>query len=204
MTHLYIECNMGAAGDMIAAALLRYFVKRFGEQSVMRLKKIGYGMGKKDFERGNFVRAMYGEADDGKSTVAELCCNIDDMTAEAIAYASERLFEAGALDVYTMSANMKKGRLGVLLSCVCKMQDRDRMLQLIFKHTTTLGVRENITNRFTMEREIESVQSPYGSLRLKHARGYGQMRSKVEYEDAAKLARENDISLDELLKSVQI
>ena len=130
------------------AALLRHFVSSYGPQPMMRVEKIGYGMGTKEFECANCLRAFWGETQEqGRDTVAELRCNLDDMTPEAVAFAQERLMEAGALDVFTTPIQMKKGRPGVLLTLLCLPQDREQMVRLLFQHTTTLGVRETLCGR---------------------------------------------------------
>ena len=180
------------------AALLKHFVTEFGAMPVMKVKKIGYGMGNKDFEAANCVRALLGETAGGGDEVAELCCNLDDMTAEALGFAQEELLAAGALDVYTTPIGMKKGRPAVLLSCMCRMEDRERLLGLLFRHTTTLGVRENVCRRYTLERGERTVDTPHGPVRLKTASGWGVVRSKPEYEDVARIARGQGISLAEV------
>ncbi len=161
----------------------------------MRVQKTGYGMGKKDFERANLVRAFFGESGDTNKNVIELCCNLDDMTPEAIGFAFERLFDGGALDVYTTSIGMKKNRPGVLLSCMCREEQREAMIRLIFKHTTTLGIREYVCNRYTLTRTERTVDTQYGTVRIKKAEGWGVEREKPEYDDLAKIARENDCSI---------
>lgn len=181
------------------AALLKHFVSRFGEMPVMRVEKIGYGMGKKDFERANCVRAMLGETQDTGDRIAELCCNLDDMTPEAVGFAMERLFEAGALDVYTTPIGMKKCRPGVLLTCMCKEEDKEKMVGLLFRHTTTLGIRESLCNRYTLSRGLRMEETPYGPVRIKTAAGWGIHREKPEYEDLASIARQREISLSEVL-----
>lgn len=184
------------------AALLRHFASRFGEMPVMQVEKIGYGMGKKDFPAANCVRAMLGETASAGETVAELCCNLDDMTPEEIGFAMERLFDAGALEVYTTPAGMKKSRPGVLLSVMCRESERDKMLRQIFLHTTTLGVRENISRRYTLRRSVEQVETPFGSIRRKTASGFGTEREKYEYEDLARAAREQGLSIREVLRKI--
>ena len=124
------------------AALLTHFVTKFGELPAMRLLKSGYGMGTKDFPAANCVRAMLGEQDAPTEEILELSCNLDDCTGEAIGFAMERLLDAGALDVYWTSVGMKKNRPGILLTCMCRPLDREKMVELLFRHTTTLGVRE--------------------------------------------------------------
>lgn len=185
------------------AALLKHFATKFGDMPVMKTKAIGYGMGKKDFEAANCVRALIGETPDDVSRVSELCCNVDDMTAEEIAFATETILAAGALEVFTVSTGMKKSRPGILLEVMCREEDRDRMLELIFLHTTTLGVREQFSRRYTMKRSIETVKTPYGDVRKKVATGYGTKHAKYEYEDLATIAREKGMSLREVRQVAQ-
>lgn len=180
------------------AALLKHFATKFGDMPVMKTKAIGYGMGKKDFEAANCIRALIGETPDDVSRVSELCCNVDDMTAEEIAFATETILAAGALEVFTISTGMKKSRPGILLEVMCREEDRDRMLELIFLHTTTLGVREQFSRRYTMKRSIETVKTPYGDVRKKVSSGYGTTRSKYEFEDLAAIARKRGMSLREV------
>ena len=152
------------------AALLKHFVKEFREMPVMTTSKIGYGMGKKDFERANCVRAFLGDTAETGDEIAELSCNLDDMTAEAIGFAEEALFEAGALEVYTIPVGMKKSRPGILLTCMCRREDEEKMVELLFRHTTTLGVREHISRRFTLKRREETVETAYGPVRKRSPR----------------------------------
>lgn len=180
------------------AALLKHFATEFGDMPVMRTTAIGYGMGKKDFTAANCVRALVGETEDAGDMVAELCCNLDDMTAEAIGFAAEQLFAADALEVYTVSAQMKKSRPGVILHVMCHEKDRGKMVKLIFKHTSTLGIRENMSRRYTLSRTSKMLQTDLGEIRKKISFGYGITREKYEYEDMARIAREQNISLVEV------
>ena len=180
------------------AALLKNFVSEFTEMPVMRVERIGYGMGHKDLEAANCVRIMLGETARSGGEVAELRCNLDDMTGEGIGYATEVLYHAGALDVYTIPIGMKKNRPGILLTCMCRLEDRERMLSLIMKHTTTLGVREYICRRYTLRREMCELETNYGRVRAKRASGFGAERIKPEYEDMKKIADENDIPLSSI------
>ena len=180
------------------AALLKHFADRFGAMPVMRTEAIGYGMGKKDFPAANCVRALLGETEDSVDTVAELCCNVDDMTAEAIGFATEALFAAGALEVYTVAAGMKKSRPGIVLHVMCREAVKDEMVKLIFQYTTTIGIRENISKRYTLSRTIENVQTKYGVMRKKVCSGYGVTRQKYEYEDLARVARQEGLSVSEV------
>ena len=114
----------------------------------------------------------------------------------------EELFKLGALDVYFTNIGMKKSRPGVMLTCLCRADKRDEMLRCIFKHTTTLGVREYTCDRYSLTRSIETVQTRYGPVRIKTAAGYGIKRSKAEYDDLAGFARENDTTLAEIRKEI--
>ena len=185
------------------AALLKHFVTEFKEMPVMRTAAIGYGMGKKDFERANCVRVLLGETEETGSEVTELFCNLDDMTPEAIGFVQEILFAAGALEVYTIPIGMKKSRPGILLTCMCRCNDKEKMVSLLFKHTTTLGIRESISKRYTLTRTIKEHETPYGVIREKVSEGYGVCRGKLEYEDIAKIARENGMSLEEVKELVE-
>lgn len=180
------------------AALLKYFATRFGNMPVMKVQAVGYGMGKKDFEAANCVRAMLGETKSGKDIVLELSCNVDDMTAEEIGFAMERLFEDGALEVYTIPIHMKKSRPGTLIRVMCKEQDKEDMIDLIFKYTTTIGIRQAETQRYVLDRKITMVETPCGTVRRKDAAGYGVSRSKYEYDDLADIAREKGLSIKEV------
>ena len=177
------------------AALLKYFADDFGSLPVMRVQKTGYGMGKKDFSQANCLRVMLGETSDQTDAIAELKCNIDDMTGEEIGFAMEQLLSGGALDVFTTPIGMKKNRPGVLLSVLCRAGDREKMVRLIFRHTTTLGIRENLQNRYTLERRTQTVSTPCGAVRQKISSGYGVQRQKAEYEDIAAIAREQGLSI---------
>ncbi len=184
------------------AALLRYFVQDFTDMPAMRVCACGYGMGKKDFGRLNAVRILLGETEGTKEQLLELSCNVDDMTGEELAFAMEELMKAGALDAWTVQIGMKKGRPGVLIHCLCHPEERDNLLRCLFLHTSTLGVREYSCGRYAMERELQTVQGVYGEVRIKRSRGFGVIREKAEYEDLAKLARENGVSLQEVRKSI--
>lgn len=180
------------------AALLKHFVQRFGPSPVMRVEKTGYGMGKKDFEAANCVRAMLGQTQEESAAIAQLACNLDDMTPEALGFAQERLWEAGALDVTTAPIGMKKNRPGVQLTCLCRLEDREKLVSVLFAHTTTLGVRESLCTRYTLARSQRTVETEHGPVRVKEARGWGVTREKPEYEDVAKIAREHGLTLDQV------
>ena len=184
------------------AALLRRFVTRFGPLPPMRVEKTGYGMGMKDFEAANCVRAMLGQTEESAGHILELACNLDDMTPEAVGFAMEQLFAAGALDVDTTPIGMKKNRPGVLLTCMCREDDREAMLRTIFRHTSTLGVRVSVCDRYTLSRRQYAVQTPDGEIRVKESSGWGVLRRKAEFEDLARIARQTGKSIAEVLDTI--
>ena len=181
------------------AALLRRFVTKFGPLPPMRVEKTGYGMGMKDFEAANCVRAMLGQTEESAGHILELACNLDDMTPEAVGFAMEQLFAAGALDVYTTPIGMKKNRPGVLLTCMCREGDREAMLRTLFRHTSTLGVRVSVCDRYTLSRRQYAVQTPDGEIWVKESSGWGVLRRKAEFEDLARIARQTGKSIAEVL-----
>ncbi len=168
----------------------------------MKITADGRGMGTKDFEKANCVRAFLGEEADKRETVCEISCNVDDMTAEEIAFASERLFEAGAPEVFTIPVGMKKNRAGTLLTCIAREEDKEKIISCIFKHTSTIGVRVTPCERYVLQRHIEEVPTSLGNVRIKYSGGYGVKRMKAEYDDAAKIALEHNIPLREAREEI--
>ena len=181
------------------AALLKHFATEFGQMPVMKVQAIGYGMGRKDFPRANCVRALLGETEAPIDAIVELRCNVDDMTGEAIGFALEQLLGSGALDAFTVPVGMKKSRPGVLITVLCREEKKEAMVHLLLKHTTTLGVREFPCRRYALSRTMEVVNTPFGPVRKKVSSGYGVRREKLEYDDLAKIAKEQHISLAEAL-----
>ena len=180
------------------AALLKHFGTEFGDMPVMRVEKTGYGMGKKDFPAANCVRVMLGESSDLGDKVVELNCNVDDMTAEEIGFAMERLFDAGAYEVFTIPVNMKKNRPGTLIRVLANPAKKQEMAAAIFKYTTTIGIREVPCSRYILKRETETVETAYGPVRVKKSEGYGVKVAKYEFEDVARIAREQNMNIREV------
>ena len=185
------------------AALLRYFVQEFGLMPPMRMQKTAYGTGSKVFDRPNCVRAMLGEAE-GKSLerIVELSCNLDDMTGEALAFAMERLMEAGALDAFVTPILMKKGRPAHQLTVLCREGEEEILADVLLRHTTTLGVRRSMKERYTLARREEQKQTSYGPVRIKIADGEGVHKVKPEYEDVARIARERELPIKDVLEEI--
>ena len=200
-------CGGSIQGELCTptgAALLRHFVTRFGEMPVMVTQAVGYGMGKKDFAKANCLRAFLGTAEGEREKITCLACNLDDMTGEDIAFAMQQLFAAGARDVFTQPIGMKKSRPGVLLCVICLPEEADALAAVMMRHTTTLGIRRQELSRYVLDRKTETVDTPYGEVRLKHASGMGVERTKAEYDDLAELAQKHGIPIGKLREELRL
>ncbi len=182
----------------------------------MRLTRVGYGLGARDPERPNVLRVWLGTTDKETSGQADkraeritaspvslspvlLETNIDDQPAEQLAYAVERLFELGALDAWLAPIQMKKGRAATLLSALVPAELEEAAVALIMRETTTLGVRRRAVERHICAREVATVQTPLGVVRVKRKRWNGEdLGAAPEYEDCARLAREHSVPLREV------
>jgi hypothetical protein len=160
-------------------------------------------MGKKDFPAANCLRAFLGESEALSDQILEICCNLDDMTPEGVGFAMEQLLQGGALDVYTTPITMKKCRPAVLLTCLCRLEDHDRMVGLCFRYTTTIGVRTHLWNRCVLERSEETRKTQFGAVRVKRSAGWGVVREKAEYDDLAEIARKEERSLADITSSIR-
>jgi hypothetical protein len=189
------------------AALLRHFASEFSPMPAMVTEKTGIGLGTKDFEAANCLRVFYGETDSSSQTgetdtICDLSCNLDDMTGEDLGYCMEVLFEAGALDVFYQPIQMKKNRPGILLHCFCRPEEKETFLGFLFTHTTTRGIRIQMISRAVLSSHFEEIQTPCGTIRSKVSTGYGVTKSKYEFEDVKKAARENNLSLADVKKQI--
>lgn len=203
-----VPCYSGAIqGELCTptgAALLKYFVSVFGPMPVMATEKIGIGLGTKEFPAANILRAFLGETDMPMMSVEELSCNLDDCTGEELGFASELLLKSGALDVFMIPIQMKKSRPGTLLTVIAKPVDAEKLTELILRHTTTLGVRRKTCARTCFHRTIETRDTCFGPVRFKTAKNGGITRCKAEYEDVARIARERDLSIRDVIKEIKV
>lgn len=176
------------------AALLAHFCGSFGPQPAMKVAAVGIGAGTKEFPAANCVRAFLGETEEsGREDVSELVCHIDDMTAEALTFAGERLLDAGALDVSTAPITMKKGRAAWALTVLCRPADEERLAKAVLRETSTLGIRVRRCERYVLSPSVRTVETAYGPMSVKVGRGFGIRREKPEYRDVARVAREQDL-----------
>lgn len=181
----YSDETRGELCTPTGAAILAHFADEFGPRPVMSVDKTGYGAGKKDFAKANLLRVFLGNSESaGKDTAVELSANLDDMTGEELGFAMDRLLEAGALDVYYTPIQMKKNRPAVKLSCIVREEDADRIAEVMFRYTSTAGVRRTELTRYTLDRSVTEKDG----IRIKEYEGYGVTRRKAEYEDLAEKA----------------
>jgi len=180
------------------AAIVAALADGFGAMPAMTVRSIGYGAGDYDFkEHANIVRVMIGEAANipESTTVAVIEANIDDASPQIIAWATEKLLEAGALDAIVLSAQMKKNRPGILLQVIAPPEKQEELIAIIFRETTTLGVRFHAAERRVQLRDWVEVKTTHGAVRIKTApTGFAP-----EYEDARKIAAETGVPLKEIL-----
>lgn len=203
-----IPCYAGdIEGEMCTptgAALLKSSVSVFQTMPVLRIGKVGYGMGGRDFPAANCVRAFWGESSSEESKtdeVAELSCNLDDMSPEAIGYAVRLLQKEGALDVYTTPIQMKKNRPAVLLTVLCTPEKKNAFSRLILQHTTTRGVRYKFCQRYKLSCRFENVHTVYGDIRVKISEGWDVFRCKPEFDDVAAAAQHASVPFDTVFQA---
>lgn len=181
------------------AALAATLAEGFGPMPPMSIAATGFGAGSKETPgRANVLRALIGTAADAAESteVYVIEANIDDASPQVLAYAVERLLDAGALDATLQPLEMKKGRPGSLLSVIARPEDREALCQILFAETTTLGVRFHRAERRVQPRHWEEVETPHGTVRVKTA---GPHAYAPEYEDCRRLARETGVPLRQIL-----
>ena len=185
------------------AALAQYFGTSYSNMPVMTPAKVSYGFGTKQFERPNCIRAFVELLHDSEDTIIELSCNLDDMTPEEIGYAVEQLVLSPALDVFTTPIMMKKQRPGTMLTVLCKVDDIDNVRDLIFKHTTSLGIRYHRCDRYILNRSTGDIDWEGHTIAFKKSCGFGVVRHKYEYDSLAAIANCNDMSLLDLKRQLR-
>jgi pyridinium-3,5-bisthiocarboxylic acid mononucleotide nickel chelatase len=177
------------------AAIVAEFQRSVGFLPAMRPEKIGYGVGQRDLpSRPNVLRAVLAELekDEAPEQITELQANIDDLSPEILGAAQERLFKAGALDVFLVPVQMKKNRPGTIVTVLCRAQEREAMQEILFAETSTFGIRYQEIDRVSLEREIVQVETSAGSVQIKVGRRHGRIvQASPEFESCDKVARES-------------
>lgn len=173
-----------------------------------KIVKTGLGAGKRNYEKPSILRAFFVEEpersdepekdEEPANCVTKLEANIDDSTGEELGFAMEQLFEAGALDVFYTPCFMKKNRPAYMLTVLCKNEDREKMEEIIFNQTTTIGIRRTKTERSVLTRETLLIDTPYGEVRIKLVNHNNRKRFAPEYEDVAGISRRTGISFGKI------
>ena len=190
------------------AAIVKTLAARFAAFPEMKIEKSGYGAGSRDFPgHPNVVRLTIGEsastiaAKTATETISVLEANLDDLNPQVFGYVMDRLLEEGALDAFAMPVQMKKNRPGTLLTVLCKPEGANKLAQLLFTETTTLGVRRRDEVRQTLARRWENVRTQWGEVRIKIASMNGTITNCApEYEDCRKLAASHHVPLKQVMQ----
>ncbi len=185
------------------AALLAELVKDFSPPPEMKVEAVGYGAGTRDLPIPNLLRVIIGETAETGNQIREqlilLESNLDDLNPEIYPYVMESLFNAGALDVCLVPVQMKKNRPGTQIQVLAEVQKAEDMKDILFRETSTLGIRQTQVDRYSLPRNIQDVSTSFGIVRIKVAgEGTKFQKASPEYEDCQKLARENDIPIQQV------
>lgn len=187
------------------AVLLKSLVNEFKPIPSMILHKTGYGAGQRDLPIPNLIRVLIGSQTPRTTpyteTLSVLETNIDDQNPEIYDYTFTRLFAAGALDVYLSPIQMKKNRPATLLSVLCRAEDVAALTEVLFAETSTLGIRQHNVSRLALPRQIQTVATPYGSIRVKVARwGNDRIKTAPEFDDCRRIAAQHKLPLREVYR----
>ena len=209
--------SSGVDGELVTptgAALISTLATGFGPIPPMRVERIGYGAGAREIPgHPNLARLLLGESAEpvrvrdgapGDEVVSVIEANVDDMSPQLYGYFIDQALAAGALDVTCTPIQMKKDRPGILLSVLCTPEKGDALAQMLFEQTTTIGVRIYEARRKILERELVSIQTPYGAVNVKVAKRDGKVLNVApEYEDCRRLASEKGVPLKQVMIAAQ-
>lgn len=182
------------------AAIIAELAKEFRILPEINVEKIGWGAGLKELKIPNVLKVYYGEIKEQKENIVVMETNIDDCSGEILGYTSEKLFENGALDVFYTPIFMKKNRPAYRLTVTCRKEGMENLQKIIFKETTTIGIRYRFESRMELKREIIEVDTKYGKLKAKKVINGDEVYIYPEYESMKKIAKENNIPLKELYR----
>ena len=182
------------------AAIIAELATDFMPLPEMQVEKIGWGSGSKDLQIPNVLKVYYGNIEDEKNDIIVMETNIDDCGGEILGYTQELLFKNGALDVFYTPIFMKKNRPGYRMSITCKEEDKLKLQNIIFRETTTIGIRYRKEHRAVLKREIIEIETKYGKIKAKKVINNGEEYIYPEYEEIKKIAEKNNIPLKKLYK----
>jgi len=209
--------SSGVEGELVTptgAALITTLATSFGPIPAMKVERIGYGAGAREIPgQPNLARLLLGQSVDlvmaqsgapGDEVVSVIEANVDDMSPQLYGFFVEQALAAGALDVTCTPVQMKKNRPGILMSVLCTPEKTDALAQMLFEQTTTIGVRIYEARRKVLERELLSVETPYGAVKVKVAKRNGKVLNVApEYEDCQRLATEKGVPLKQVMMAAQ-
>jgi uncharacterized protein (TIGR00299 family) protein len=187
------------------AAILAAIVDRFTDTPEFILKKSAYGIGHRDAEKPNILRVLLAERSSvpNSEPACMLECSVDDMTAEALGYAMNRLLEAGADDVNFIPATMKKSRPATIVSVLCKPEIKEKLKQVIFQETTTLGIKSTSITKTVLDRRTSSRETIFGRISVKEALLDGKViRTKPEFDECAAIAHRKNVPLADVYRQL--
>jgi uncharacterized protein (TIGR00299 family) protein len=210
--------SSGLEGELVTptgAVLVATLASGFGPMPSMKVETIGYGAGDKDYPgHSNLARLFLGQTVEaakpqpgaaGDEVVSIIEANVDDMSPQLYGYLMEQALAAGALDITCSPVQMKKNRPGLLLTILCPPERSDALAQLLFEQTTTIGVRIYEARRKVLERELVTVETPYGAVKVKVAKREGKMLNVApEYDDCQRIASEKSVPLKEIILAAQM
>ena len=209
--------SSGVEGELVTptgAALITTLAASFGPIPAMKVERIGYGAGAREIPgQPNLARLLVGQSTEsvtaqlgapGDEVVSMIEANVDDMSPQLYGFFVDQALAAGALDVTCTPIQMKKNRPGILVSVLCNPETSDALAQLLFEQTTTIGLRIYEARRKVLERELLSVETPYGTVKVKVARRDGKVLNVApEYEDCLRLATEKGVPLKQVIMAAQ-
>lgn len=184
------------------AAIIAELASRYGVMPAMNVKRIGWGCGTKELSIPNVLKVTLGETTDNDDRITVMETNIDDCTGEVLSYTMEKLFDAGALDVFYTPIFMKKNRPAYRLTVACYKDKRDILKDIIFKETTTIGIRYREEERFVLKRQMKEIDTEYGTVRLKCCEHNGEIYEYPEFEDLKSIAIKTGLPIKEVLKHI--
>lgn len=201
--------SMGIENELVTptgAAIITTICKGFGEMPPMKLERVGYGVGSRDLSIPNVLRVLIGEGqvEHEEDRVILLETNIDDMNPQAYDWVMDLLFEKGARDVYLTPVQMKKSRPGTVLQVISPLDEVDELLEIIFRETTTLGVRVSEVRRRKLKRETRTINTRFGEVKVKVGFLNRKVRDVVpEYEECKRIAREHGLPIREVYRELE-
>lgn len=201
--HLYDKNVQGELITPTGAAIVGTLATQ--QFPAMNVQRTGIGAGTKDFTHPNILRVIVGKENNHISdTVDTIETNIDDMSPELVAHVREELLNHGALDVYTIPVHTKKNRTGLILGVISPPEHTQSLVNILFKETTTIGLRIQQTSRITLHREIKNVETPHGTVRVKYTYHNNTLaNAKPEFDDCQKIAKEKGIPLKHIMKDIE-